>query len=180
MCCSNAVCISLPFQRRVFHFKAATAEECDEWVDKLREARAEAFRQYRISLELSAQTKFRLAVMHAYEHRFTQWFIAVILLLNFLVNILESESARDENVEMKQRFDHIDLAFSIFYAVELAIHMYGRWFWDFWSDGWCIMDFVIVVLSVIDTIILEVVGNNGRKSRKSLCSSVLLREFTKY
>jgi len=180
MCCSNAVCISLPFQRRVFHFKATSAEECAEWVNKLREVRAEALRQYRTSLELSMESKFRLAVMHAYDHRFTQWFLAIILLLNFLVNIVESESARDTNVDMRQTFDHIDLAFTVFYTLELVIHMYGRWFWAFWSDGWCVLDFVIVLLSVIDTIILLVVDSTGRKSRLSLCSSVLLQKFTKH
>ena len=158
---SNAVSISLPFQRRVFHLKTATAEECDEWVDQLRQARAEAFREYAISLELSAHAKVRLAVLRTYEHRYTQWFIASVLLLNFLVNILEAERARDETKEAKQIFTHLDLVFTIFYSAELAVHMYSRWFWSFFRDAWCVFDFIIVTASIIDIIILEVMDNTG-------------------
>jgi hypothetical protein len=45
-------------------------------------------------------------------------------------------------------YDLIDLGFSLFYMCELAINMYGHWFWDFFQSWWNWFDFVVVATSV--------------------------------
>ena len=50
---------------------------------------------------------------------------------------------------LAQAQDTLNLLFTTIFAVELALNLYANWFKPFFTDGWCILDFVIVGLSLI-------------------------------
>ena len=43
----------------------------------------------------------------------------------------------------------MELVFTIIFAVELAINLFGSWFWPFVSDGWNVFDSIVVVISIV-------------------------------
>lgn len=50
-------------------------------------------------------------------------------MVNFVLSIIEAEhAARGFSEEALVIYDAIDLAFSLFYIVELAVNLYGHWF----------------------------------------------------
>lgn len=55
---------------------------------------------------------------------------------------------RYETIEMKQVFTHIDTAFTVFYCAELAVHMWSRWFWEFFRLMWLLQALLCWVLLV--------------------------------
>ena len=50
-------------------------------------------------------------------------------MVNFVLSIIEAEhAAQGFSEEALVIYDAIDLAFSLFYIVELAVNLYGHWF----------------------------------------------------
>jgi hypothetical protein len=45
--------------------------------------------------------------------------------------------------------DSFNLFFTIVFTVELALNMYAQWFRPFFSDGWNLLDLVVVAFSLI-------------------------------
>jgi len=55
----------------------------------------------------------------------------------------------------------VNYAFVFFFLVELLIRIYSRTWWPFITDNWNKFDFLLVVLSVVDTFVLEHVSDNS-------------------
>jgi hypothetical protein len=86
-----------------------------------------------------------------YESSRIQIFVAVLIMLNFLCNVVEKEidpqgvlGGQPDGVW--RAFEHI---FNAIFLVELLVNMYARWLWVFWTDGWNIFDFVVVAVGCI-------------------------------
>lgn len=45
--------------------------------------------------------------------------------------------------------DTLNLLFTVVFAVELVLNLYANWFKPFFTDGWCLLDLVIVGLSLV-------------------------------
>jgi len=43
----------------------------------------------------------------------------------------------------------MEVLFTVIFAVELAINLFGSWFWPFMSDGWNVFDSIVVVISIV-------------------------------
>ncbi len=42
-----------------------------------------------------------------------------------------------------------NLAFTLVFALELVVNLYAHWFWPFVSNGWSMVDLVVVTLSLV-------------------------------
>ena len=79
--------------------------------------------------------------------------VALLILSNFIFNIVEKQLWPSGSKHVRhgmsyaRRFHAAELAFNIFFTIELVFNMYGHWFIAFWSSGWNIFDFVTVVIS---------------------------------
>jgi len=60
-------------------------------VNAIKKAREEAFEEYERSLNLTVEQRFRKRVAAVYDHHVTQSSIALLLLVNFLINIIGTE-----------------------------------------------------------------------------------------
>lgn len=59
----------------------------------------------------------------------------------------------------------VNYAFVFFFLVELLIRIYSRAGWPFFADNWNVFDFLLVVLSILDTFVLEYIsGSTGSLS----------------
>ncbi len=58
----------------------------------------------------------------------------------------------DPTSRLEEFFWGADVFFNCVFLVELLFNMFGTWFEKFWSDGWNVFDFVVVVLSAISMI----------------------------
>ena len=81
-----------------------------------------------------------------------QVFVALLLVVNFAVNVAETEIS-NMDTEMSNAFDIVDHIFTIFYVLELLLNLFVNWFWPFISNGWSVFDFFSVVASLAGLLI---------------------------
>jgi voltage-gated sodium channel len=84
--------------------------------------------------------------------------VAVALVSNFALNIVETELQPNKEDEMYKRFELVDLAFTAFYVIELAINLYVNWLTPFLKNGWSIFDAVCVISGLVGEL-LQAIGN---------------------
>jgi hypothetical protein len=98
-----------------------------------------------------------------------QMFVAVLLLVNFLVNVAETEIS-DMDTEMRKQFDIVDNCFTIFYVLELLLNLFVNWFWPFVTNGWSIFDSFAVATSVAGALIT--LASKDAKNNLSVIRSI--------
>ncbi|KAJ8598319.1 hypothetical protein CTAYLR_007547 [Chrysophaeum taylorii] len=98
--------------------------------------------------------KYQKEANWLYTHLYSQVFVAVLIASNFLANIVEAQvavnpkTARTE-VRVFRRLEQF--FFWVFWA-ELLLNMYSSWFYRFWSSGWNVFDFVVVLVTTVDVV----------------------------
>ena len=109
-----------------------------------------------------------------------QMFVAVLLLVNFLVNVAETEIS-DMDTEMRKQFDIVDNCFTIFYVLELLLNLFVNWFWPFVRNGWCWFDMLAVTSSVVGALIstFSKDDNNGLSIIRSIRIFKIIRIFAR-
>lgn len=93
---------------------------------------------------------FRFRVEQVSSHRYFEWFVSLVVLVNVIV--ISVELARDGDVNMTA-FDIINFICIGIYTVETAIKMGGLSTRGYFRHKWNIFDFAILVTSYIDIII---------------------------
>ena len=81
-----------------------------------------------------------------------QTFVAFLLVLNFGINVAETEIL-EANPETLRTFDSIDHAFTVFYVLELLLNLFVNWFWPFARNGWSLFDTLAVTSSVVGSLL---------------------------
>ena len=127
----------------IYNFRFATQDSCDTWRDLVL-SKSEA----RKNLE-SRQARTEMAQRHYivrtfYQCNMVQSAVAVLILSNFIINLLQSEMVPAKGSRGERVFEGIDLVFTVLFTIELAFNLFGNWFWPFFSDGWSVFDLVIV------------------------------------
>ena len=72
---------------RTYYLQANSSAECLQWLLAIMDARDQSNEAYQRSLNLTRQQRFRRQVARAYDAKTTQIGIAVIIFLNFIINI---------------------------------------------------------------------------------------------
>jgi len=164
----NVLEISCDAYARTYYLKAPSQGTCDEWVTAVLKAREAAQERYQESLNLTAQQRFRLKVAEFYEHRVTQSCIALLLGLNFIINVVQTELEGYDmdkqgavSEDLKQTFDVINLVFTVIYTVEVSVNLLAHWFWPFVTSLWCLFDLAIVVTSLVEVVAVRMGSWDG-------------------
>lgn len=94
--------------------------------------------------------KYKTLVAAIYCDFRCQVFVAVLIAVNFIANIIEKQIDPSGSVypELWQVLENL---FTFIFAIELSINMYGFWFRPFWSSKWNVFDFVIVFVGFLQT-----------------------------
>jgi len=86
-----------------------------------------------------------------YDKMSIQIFVALLILLNFLISAINSqllpEKGRDDIALFI--FEAFEWFFAYAFLIELLVNFYGSYFCEFWGSAWNIFDFVIVAISLL-------------------------------
>uniref|UniRef100_A0A7S2BAX5 EF-hand domain-containing protein n=2 Tax=Haptolina brevifila TaxID=156173 RepID=A0A7S2BAX5_9EUKA len=89
-------------------------------------------------------------VLAFYQHPLMVYLVAMLIMSNFIINIVEKE-IDPSSVKYKDIWNDLDTAFNAIFLAELVLNMYscGGPFLPFWRSGWNCFDFVIVMIGMI-------------------------------
>ena len=90
---------------RTYYFRASTDEDCKDWLTAIHDAISEAKAAFQRSLQLSRAKRTRMAVQQMYEHDYTQAFVSLLLLSNFVISIIQSELAARQAQDVLEALD---------------------------------------------------------------------------
>ena len=141
---------------RNYILRAPSEGERDLWLKAIRKAIHENKKDVYRAVEDTITKRMRAKAAAFYSSRLFQQFVAVLLLFNFCLNVLDAEFADDREVESKaqnqdkatdgkytklaQYFDIADLIFTIIYILELLLNLFSNWWRPFINDGWSVHD----------------------------------------
>jgi len=108
--------------------------------------------QLKMTTYLRAQTVCR----EMYSSTFMQGAVAVLIVANFVIRIVDVEVQPAQDTDFAKHLEQLDLAFTIVFALELAMNMFANWTFEenscmplFFLDGWNIFDFLVVTISIL-------------------------------
>lgn len=100
--------------------------------------------------------KYQPYFENIYRNEKVEYFVAALIILNFIVNIWEKQvdptgfGSDPAARKYAETWDAIGLTFNYLFLIELLVNMYAFWLYDFWADPWNIFDFLVVSIGVID------------------------------
>jgi hypothetical protein len=162
--------------RRVHYFHAENEQECLTWTKALQEAVVNA-RKRQLSKSMSAWRRTQIKLRSIYNSNLVQFTVVVVIIANFVANIVEFELMSVDPAEM-QKFDNADLAFTVLFTLELIANVTAHLDmlpFPFLSDSWNILDVVVVIISLVSISIYQ--GNSGVKAIRTMRAFRVVRVF---
>ena len=92
--------------------------------------------------------KYQAQVRAFYMDLNVQWFIAALIILNFLVNVSEKE-IDPSGLKYKSTWRILEHSFNGIFLAELLVNMYSCWCLPFWQSSWNVFDFVVVCVGCV-------------------------------
>lgn len=83
-----------------------------------------------------------------------QVIVALIIILNFLTNIVEKQ-VDPYAVKYDTTFRVFELIYNILFTIELFVNLYAHWFCKFWESVWNIFDVFVVSIGLITTVFTD-------------------------
>jgi len=97
----------------------------------------------------------RKEIRNFYHREGVQIFIALVILMNYLVEIARSQQRPDEGSSAWNAYEGLEIFFTVFFTIELAFNWWGGWFTRFFTAvnerehyGWNMFDFTVVFVSL--------------------------------
>jgi voltage-gated sodium channel len=87
------------------------------------------------------------AVARKYDSPASQIGVACVIFLNFFISMGQAQALPEEGSGGALVFLVFEYIFNIIFGVELIINMYANWYMPFWTNGWNVFDFLIVIIS---------------------------------
>ena len=147
---------------RIHYFHAANEQECITWTKALKSAIANAKKAKYASMK-TLTSRIYTKMRSVYNSIGMQFFIVLVIFGNFIVNVMEFELMSKEPQTIKL-FDDLDVAFTTLFTVELAANMIAHSDQiplPFLSDGWTILDIVVVLVSLMAAVGNTVANDGG-------------------
>jgi hypothetical protein len=135
--------------RRNYYLRAESQEEADEWINAISEQKRLIEEQQVKASQKTIFQKIRPPILRVIDSMRFQSFVALLLCVNFCLNIYEVEMQPEAGSDITITLDLVDDAFTVFYTVELALNLYAHWWRDFVCNGWSIFDAICVLTSLV-------------------------------
>jgi hypothetical protein len=113
---------------RVYLLRTESEEGCNAWIQSIRSGVTQAVMLKEAGPGLFRKTQYRVA--RFYRSVGLQSFVAILIFLSFLANILQTEFMSDGSDEA---FDKLEYFFTIAFTVELAINLFANLFSPFFK-----------------------------------------------
>lgn len=104
-----------------------------EWLDALEAAVQKSLD--RAHSQQTALQRWRNKTRVFYQDDRTQYAIGLVILGSYLMAIANAQMLPDMNAKAEADFYAMELVFTIIFALELAVNLFGSWFQPFVSDG---------------------------------------------
>lgn len=138
------------FGARSFIMAVANESDLREWIAAIESAHRA------VLLEIDAKRNpifmLRRKLAQAYDSSFVQFLFAVIIALNFIVNIVEKVVLPSDDTTEFMIFWVFDFIFTSVFTFELAWNMTANLFVRFVFDLWNIFDTFVVITSILSLI----------------------------
>ena len=141
---------------RNMYLRATDKEHCKVWIDTIaaqRDARIEQIE--RLGQKTLAQ-RLRPRVAAVTDSMQFQTFVAVLLFLNFSLNIYEVEVKPAVGSSLEKSLELVDVVFTVFYVIELLLNLFVHWWREFVFNGWSVFDSICVISSVVGMVLTAV------------------------
>ena len=141
---------------RVLQFCLDTDDDVNLWVEQVSQAVKQIHKKTQSQTTLAKRTQdFAYTIYHSNG---MQTCVAVLIFLNFVANVAQAEMQPEEASDIDTLFSVLDVVFNVIFAAELVINLVAHWFLAFFSDGWCLLDLVVVTVSLISMVAGSVPG----------------------
>jgi hypothetical protein len=146
---------------RIFAVRGANHDEALSWTQTIEELALAASIRIKAANEKSLFQKVQNSARSTYEHSVVQMGSALLVGINFVIMALQYEMMPSKNTQepdVKRVFDGVEYSFTVLFLMELCLNMLAHWFQEFWGDLGNIMDFVVVLVSVLSIFLEDLPG----------------------
>jgi hypothetical protein len=135
---------------RTYYLKAASTDECAEWLETFKTAQKKGLELERKALNLTLFVRAQIEACRIYESTWAQCVIATLLMTNFIVNIIQTEIQPEVGSKSFEIFVLVDSIFTIIYVFDLGLNLLAHWFWEAFYSKAMWFDFIVVTFSLVD------------------------------
>jgi voltage-gated sodium channel len=139
---------------RIYYLRAESVQNRNEWLHAINTAIEAAREKKKIENSLTPRRMWKLRLRRAVNSAPAQNMISLLLVVNFVINVYDSETNYPKGSSQRNFLDNVDNAFTVLYLLELLINMYVHWFRSFFTNGWFVFDFVVVMFNSIESLVL--------------------------
>jgi hypothetical protein len=139
-----------------YSFRVSTQKEMDSIVQALKKARATLIKSIQKATALNRMQGRLRAFYYGYT---SLGVMAVLLALNFVIDIVQAEIQPDVGSATDNAFDNLDTVFTVIFTADLLINMLSHSIWPFLCKGWNLLDALIIALSIGSLIVDTDTGN---------------------
>jgi limonene-1,2-epoxide hydrolase len=146
---------------RIFAVRGANHDEALSWTQTIQDLAQQEVARMKAANEKSSFEKVQNSARSTYEHSVVQMGSALLVGINFVIMALQYEMMPSKNTQepdVKRAFDGVEYAFTVLFLMELCLNMLAHWFKEFWGDVGNIMDFVVVLISVLSIFLDDLPG----------------------
>mmetsp|Transcript_16679 Transcript_16679/g.55540 ORF Transcript_16679/g.55540 Transcript_16679/m.55540 type:complete len:677 (-) Transcript_16679:706-2736(-) len=145
---------------RAYTYKADSHEHKD-WLAAVKNAKTEKLEamEYDQLLQKGKIRQIRAHVKAIYESNLMQIAVAGLIFISFITDLAQAEVLPEEGSEAQAKFFKMDIFFTVMFTLELFVNLFAKShnaFAEFLSDGWNLLDVVIVIASLLTVLASDI------------------------
>ncbi|EKX45459.1 hypothetical protein GUITHDRAFT_108723 [Guillardia theta CCMP2712] len=139
---------------------AGTPQEKEIWVSAVQHA-AKVYVKQKARKEETVFTRFQRKSKKLYESSLSQIFFSSVIMASFVTAIMSAQQQTKSSSASAGVLGTLEICFLLVFCLELIWNLLSNWFWNFVSDGWNLLDFFVVAVSVMSEIVQGIPGLNA-------------------
>jgi hypothetical protein len=127
--------------------RAETLDARDKWMTCIEQAQNRALERQNAAED--PIRRWQRQARNFYGSSTTQVLIGLVIMASYIASILNSQFLPTPGSAEDSFFKHLEIAFTVIFALELGLNAFGYWMWAFLSDGWSVFDAIVVIVSIV-------------------------------
>ncbi len=141
--------------------RGANHDEALSWTQAIQDLAKEEVERIKAANEKILFEEVQNSARSTYEHSVVQMGSTLLVGINFVIMAIQYEMMPSKNTQepdVKRVFDGVEYSFTVLFLMELCLNVLADWFKEFWGDLGNIMDFVVVLISVLSIFLEDLPG----------------------
>ena len=137
----------------VFLVKDVSA--CYEWVAVIDKAVKDARTRRQLAEDAASARMviYQRRAREIYNNWNLQMVIGGVIVASYLTAMIGSQvvpkAVEGQHPQVETNLRAMEITFTIIFTAELLLNMFGKWFWPFFTSGWDVFDFLVVIVSIV-------------------------------